>query len=58
VKTQTGWVSKASGLPVIPGKAKALDAQMMSVLQRRGLSESRKPVHVRFVRAAKKKVKL
>jgi hypothetical protein len=58
VKTATGWVSKTTGRPVIPGKAKALDAQMMAVLQRRGLSESRKPVHVRFVRAAKKKVTL
>ncbi|CAB4123064.1 hypothetical protein UFOVP29_223 [uncultured Caudovirales phage] len=56
VKTATGWVSKASGRTVISGKAKSLDAQMMSVLQRRGLSESRKPVHVRFVRSARKKV--
>ena len=50
VKTATGWVSKASNTPVIPGKSKALDAQMISTLQKRGLSESRKPVHVKFVK--------
>ena len=58
MKTATGWVSKTTGRPVIPGKAKALDKQMMAVLQKRGLAESHKPVHVTFVRAAKKKVKL
>lgn len=53
-KTATGWIGP-SGQPVIPGKAKALDAQMMAVLQKRGLSESRKPIHIRFTRSAKKK---